>query len=113
MYWQMTATPAVRSNTVHPAVGTAINWTCVADGGAICPNANGSGDIEETLLTFPAGSVLTYTVSANGGTNEIVLNTVTITAPDTMFDVIQENNIASRPTLYRVILPLVFRNYTP
>jgi|GEM_PF-4661388 len=76
-------------------------------------NESGSGDIEETLTTFPANSVLTYTVSASGGTNEIVWNTVTITPPATMFDVIQENNIASRPTVYRLILPVVYKNASP
>ena len=49
------------------------------------------------MTTFPANSVLTYTVDASGGTNEIVWNTVTIQEPATMFDVIQDNNIARQP----------------
>ena len=32
------ANGAVISDTFHPAVGTTINWTCVASGGAACPN---------------------------------------------------------------------------
>jgi len=101
---------AVISDTFHPAVGTTINWTCAASGGAVCPNETGSGDIEETLTTLPANSVLTYTVDTSGGTNLIVWNTVTIQEPATMFDVIQDNNIATRPTLYRLILPVIYKN---
>ena len=39
-------------------------WTCTASGGAVCPNANGSGAIQETIATFPAGATLTYQVTA-------------------------------------------------
>jgi hypothetical protein len=101
---------AVISDTFHPAIGSTINWTCVASGGAVCPNANGTGNLEETLTTFPANSVMTYTVSASGGTNVIVWNTVTITAPDTMFDVIQNNNRDAQPTVYRIVLPVIYKD---
>jgi len=102
---------AVVSDTFPAAVGATIHWTCVAEGGADCPNASGAGNLEETLATFPAGGVVTYTVSASGGTNEIVWNTVTITPPSEMFDLAMENNSDSQLTVYRVILPLVYKRY--
>jgi len=33
-------------------------------GGGVCPNANGTGAIAETVPTFPIGGQLTYTVTA-------------------------------------------------
>ncbi len=43
---------------------TAFAWTCAGAGGAICPNASGSGAISETVATFPSGASVTYTVTA-------------------------------------------------
>ena len=58
-------------------------WTCTATGGAICPNASGTGPISETVATFPAGGSLTYTVTALVATNAPprITNTVTATPP--------------------------------
>jgi uncharacterized repeat protein (TIGR01451 family) len=39
-------------------------WSCAGSGGASCPNANGSGAINETIATLPAGGAVTYTVTA-------------------------------------------------
>ena len=47
-----------------PTWATNVNWTCGSEtGGAVCPNTAGSGDISETIATFPAGSTLTYTIT--------------------------------------------------
>lgn len=106
------ANGAVISDT-FPASLSDIAWTCVSAGGAVCPHAEGNGDIEETLATFPANGVVTYTVSAIILSNVSENNTVTITPPEDVFDLEMDNNSATRVTLYRLILPLVFRDYTP
>ena len=40
------------------AIGT--TWTCTASGGAVCPNASGSGSLNETIATLPNGGQLVY-----------------------------------------------------
>jgi uncharacterized repeat protein (TIGR01451 family) len=66
-----------------PAGIASQTWTCAASGGAVCPNANGSGSLSETLATFPAGSAVTYTVTATVVANPPaqVTNTATATPP--------------------------------
>jgi uncharacterized repeat protein (TIGR01451 family) len=58
-------------------------WTCSATGGAVCPNASGTGPIAETIGTFPSGGSLTYVVTALVSTSPppAITNTVTITPP--------------------------------
>ena len=59
-------------------------WTCAAGSGAVCPNASGSGALSETLATFPAGGVVTYTIvatAASSGLPAVVTNTATATPP--------------------------------
>ena len=46
-----------------PTWATNVTWTCSASGGAVCPAASGSGDINETIATFPAGGSVVYTVT--------------------------------------------------
>ncbi|MBN2390242.1 MAG: cadherin-like domain-containing protein, partial [Anaerolineae bacterium] len=104
---------AVISDT-FPTILSNVTWTCAASGGAVCPNTSGTGDLDETLTTFPANGVVTYTVSAKFVLLSIIENnTVTITPPAGMFDLVMSNNTATRPTLYRIILPLVVRNALP
>jgi uncharacterized repeat protein (TIGR01451 family) len=105
------ANGAVISDTFPASLGDIV-WTCVAAGGAVCPNASGAGDLEETLATFPSGGVVTYTVMANIVVSTIEYNTVTITPPAGTLDLVMSNNTATQPTLYRIILPLVFNRYT-
>ena len=66
-----------------------INWTCGnATGGAVCPTASGTGDISETIATFPAGGSLTYTVTADidvSATGDLV-NTVSVAPPGGVTD---------------------------
>ena len=42
----------------------ALSWSCAASGGAVCPNASGSGALNETIATFPGGAQLIYTLTA-------------------------------------------------
>lgn len=63
-----------------PAGISAMAWTCRASAGA-CPAANGSGVLSQTIADFPAGAVLTYTLTATVGATPgaTVVNTATVT----------------------------------
>jgi len=100
----------VLSDTFPAEFGT-LSWECEASGGAECPAESGSDlHLYATLSTFPANSVITYTVTAIGSDNAIVWNTVTLTPPEGMFDLDMTNNIHSRPSAYRLILPVIYKN---
>ena len=66
-----------------PAGVASQTWSCVGEGGAICPAANGSGPIAGTVTTFPAGGRLVYTVTAtlNGAPPATLTNNALITPP--------------------------------
>jgi len=103
------ASGAVISDTFSTILSN-VTWTCTASGGAACPSASGAGDLYETLATFPANGVVTYTITSEAA-NDIAFNTVTITPPEGIFDLDMSNNSATRQTLYRVILPITLKNY--
>lgn len=70
-----------------PAGIDSFAWMCVASGGAACPNAQGSGAINETVPTLPIGGRLVYTVTAllSGTASGELLNVVAVTpAQDTL-----------------------------
>ena len=53
-----------------PAWATNVTWTCGSPtGGAVCPNATGTGDLNETIAIFPANSSLTYIISGTYSIN--------------------------------------------
>ncbi len=87
-----------------------VAWTCVALNGATCA-ASGSGNtISETLTSFPAGGVVTFTVTADmadifGDES----NLATIIAPANVTDLDETNNssLVGRP--YKVILPVILQ----
>jgi len=85
---------------------SAVSWTCAAAGGAACPNASGTGALNETLATFPAGSSVTYTLTATASANPpaTVANTATLTPPGG--GVCTPNNTAA-PCGSTVVLPPV------
>lgn len=89
-----------------------VTWTCVAAGGAACPNASGSGDLAETLVPFPSGGVVTYTVRADVPSFVGRNNTVSIAPPAGVFDLVMSNNSVTRQTLYVIIFPVAYKNYT-
>jgi uncharacterized repeat protein (TIGR01451 family) len=62
----------------------AFAWTCTSSGGAICPNASGSGGLAETVASLPAGGQLVYTIDATIATKppESIVNTAGVTLPD-------------------------------
>jgi uncharacterized repeat protein (TIGR01451 family) len=74
-------------------------WSCdLATGGAICPNATGAGAVNETILIFPAGSSLTYTLTGSAPATGSVLNTATLTAPAGVVDPDLTNNADTTST---------------
>jgi uncharacterized repeat protein (TIGR01451 family) len=64
-----------------PAGIASFTWTCAASGGVTCPNASGSGAINEIVPTFPVGAQLTYSVLAVVTVNPVppLVNVVTVT----------------------------------
>jgi uncharacterized repeat protein (TIGR01451 family) len=85
----------VYNNSNVPADGTVVDdpigaglttpftWTCVAYGGAVCPNESGSGAIHETLATFPGWGWITYTITATVDAHppNPIVNRATATPP--------------------------------
>ena len=61
---------------------SSVFWTCAGVGGAVCGNANGSGDIN-TTVTVPLGGVITITVNAtiSADFSGTLSNTVTVGLP--------------------------------
>ncbi len=66
-----------------PAGIASFAWTCAGSAGAACANASGSGAINETIASFPAGGQLVFTVVAQLTSTAAgnVFNTVSVT-PD-------------------------------
>ncbi|MCP4540412.1 MAG: DUF11 domain-containing protein [Chloroflexi bacterium] len=100
---------AIISDT-FPAGITGITWTC-ASANATC-TASGSGNVfSDTLTSFPSGGVVTYTVFGTVPAGRVLSNTVALMPPPGVFDLDMGNNIATKFTRYRIILPLTFKNY--
>lgn len=86
------ANGAVFSDNV-PAGVSNFSWTCDrATGGAVCPNASGTGAISQTIATFPAGSSLTYTLTGTAPVSGSATNTAMVTPPDSVTDPDLTNN---------------------
>jgi len=88
MTFKVTNAGAAAADGTHiddpiPAGLSSFAWTCSATGGAVCPNASGTGSIAETIGTFPSGGSLTYVVTALVSTSPppAITNTATITPP--------------------------------
>jgi uncharacterized repeat protein (TIGR01451 family) len=86
-----------RVQDVVPVPLAGFTWTCTAnDAGAQCGTAAGSGDID-ALVTLPAGTSATFTVSgtAPAATTETLTNTATVTPPLGVTDPVPGNNSAT------------------
>ena len=80
-----------------PAPLVGFTWTCVASGvGAGCGTASGSGSID-ALVTLPAGTHATFTVSGTvpAATTGALTNTATVTPPLGVTDPVPGNNSAT------------------
>ena len=95
---------AVVSDVMHSSLRD-VTWTCVTSGGASC-TPSGTGNISDTLGSFPTGGVVTYTVNAMA--TEDFTNTVEVIPAAFYYDAIPANNTASVSGYY-VRMPLVFR----
>jgi len=76
---------AAGGTTVSDPIPTGIasqTWSCAANAGATC-TASGTGAISDTIATFPAGSFVTYTVTATVAASPpaTVTNTASATPP--------------------------------
>jgi len=90
--------PQVRVRDVAPAGLTNVAWTCEASGGAVCPDAGGTGTLDHVVETLPSTGVLTYAYFGNviGRPLSIVnVAEVTLPADTTIEDPNLENNSAS------------------
>ena len=80
-----------------PAPLASFTWTCTANGaGAACGTAAGSGSID-ALVTLPAGTSVTFTVSGTvpAGTTGALSNTATVTPPVGVTDPVPGNDSAT------------------
>ena len=59
------AAPNVVFTDNVPVTLTGVTWTCAATGGAVCPQASGTGNINATVATLPANGRLSYTLQAS------------------------------------------------
>ncbi|HET6545900.1 MAG TPA: DUF11 domain-containing protein [Rhodanobacteraceae bacterium] len=78
-----TADSVMFTDDPPPGIASFDSWTCLASGGsAVCPNASGTGPINETLV-LPALSELQYTVNATVGPAPptYITNVASVTAP--------------------------------
>ena len=81
---------------VFPSELTGVGYTSVSAGGATGNSTNGSGNISDTVV-MPAGSTITYTVTATveQGVTGSIINTATITAPSDYTETNTSNNSAT------------------
>lgn len=79
----VTVPSAVVTDEISGAIASA-TWVCTAQGGATCPNASGTGDINETVTDIPVGGSLEYVISATvvDEPPSLVANTATVTGAD-------------------------------
>jgi uncharacterized repeat protein (TIGR01451 family) len=65
---------------VDPASAT---WTCAASNGGACPNASGSGALDESIAVFPPGAQLVYTLTATVSATppQTIVNTASAVPP--------------------------------
>jgi uncharacterized delta-60 repeat protein len=84
-------------------------WSCTGSGGATC-TANGEGNIYDTLTSFPAGGVVTYTISVGSILLGDWENTAVVLVPAGISDPDMANNRATYE-IFHVLLPVIFRQY--
>jgi uncharacterized repeat protein (TIGR01451 family) len=79
-----------------PATLTAVNWTCSATGGAVCPAPSGTGAID-SALTLPAGTSLRYVLSGTVPAlpETPLVHSVSVLAPGSVLDANTANDSAS------------------
>jgi len=103
---------AVVSDTLAATNFISVTWTCSASGGAACGAVSGTGDISDTLSAFPVNGVVTYTVQCTLVNWSVYENVAEISVPSGVSDPVTSNNRAVYKR-YQLILPVIYRNWTP
>jgi uncharacterized repeat protein (TIGR01451 family) len=110
------ANGAVFSSTLSANVSS-VMWTCAAAGGASCAAGTASGvgnTINGALSSFPAGGVLTYTISGALDPAEDAVNTASIAPPLGVTDSDEGNNSSTLSAAsFQVFLPLTLKVAAP
>ncbi len=77
-----------------PAIFTGVTWTATATGGATGFTASGNGNINDTAVTMPVGSTITYlaTGTISPDATGTLSNTATVTPPASVTDPNLTNN---------------------
>jgi uncharacterized repeat protein (TIGR01451 family) len=101
---------AIMSDTV-PSVITDVTWSCSAAGGASCGTGGTSNLITDTLISFPAGGVVTYTVNGILPAWRYWQNCAAVIAPADVTDTNTNNNRAFAYR-YMLLMPMIYRNGT-
>lgn len=104
---QGTVTGGTLSDSFRPASTATVRWSCSASGGAVCPSASGTGALP-SVITLPAGGVLTYTVDTTLPAAQMSLSvdyTVTATLPPGFADTNPADNVASSSVLLAPLGP--------
>lgn len=83
------------------------SWTCQASGGAICPAAGGSGNIQATGVHLPAGSQLVFTVQGTVDPSYTGTLTNTATVAASIQDPVVGNNSFTDNTQILAVADLV------
>jgi len=100
------AAPGTVVSATFPVEFTDVTWTCE---GTNCPNPSGTGNVlNETLVNFPSGDVVTYTVSTLVSGRHA--NAVEVIPPADVFDYDMSNNSNAQFSRYLIILPLIYNN---
>jgi len=94
-----------------PAGISAFSWQCFPSGGATC-TASGTGNISDTLTSFPVGGQAIYTVQATMvSTGATVVNTATLWLPPGLTNTAPTNSaIDTSAPVYHSFLPIIFSN---
>ena len=90
------------------AVGTVWTWTCVGTGGGVCGNANGVGNLNETLGLLPKDGSVTFVVTGSLLNPNNWRNTPSVTAPTGVVDTSTANNSATVGA-FQTFVPLIER----
>jgi len=71
-------------------------WSCNVAVGTVCPNASGTGNLNETV-DLPEGSSLSYSITADvvAEEGELIINTATINLPGELVDADPADNSAT------------------
>jgi uncharacterized repeat protein (TIGR01451 family) len=88
--------PGTRIVDSFPAAILNPAWTCSASGGAACPAASGTGNLD-TLANIPVGSGLSFTAAGqiDPGASGSLSNTATVTPAGSVSDPDLDNNTAT------------------